>query len=251
MLGCHAELPHFAGGFVGLDVFYVLSGFLITGLILHEIERTGRVSLRDFYARRARRLLPLAVTVLVVTLLCALVVFPASRLHQVSDDVLAASLYVANWSFMAQQVDYFAFEDGAVSPVQHYWSLSVEEQFYLAWPVLLLGLTVLAARLGTRRRPVLFAVLAVLGAASLAYGLWFSDVDPSRAYFSTLTRGWELVLGGLLAVVLPAGLRMPRPLAAALAGGGIVVLLVTTALYPRPSRIRAGTRWRPPWPRRR
>ncbi len=148
-----------------------------------------------------------------------------------SDDVLAASLYVANWSFMAQQVDYFAFEDGAVSPVQHYWSLSVEEQFYLAWPVLLLGLTVLAARLGTRRRPVLAVVLTALGAASLAYGLWFSGADPGRAYFSTLTRGWELVLGGLLAVVLPAGLRMPRPLAAALGGGGIVVLLVTTALY--------------------
>ena len=231
VLGCHAELPRFAGGFVGLDVFYVLSGFLITGLILQEIERTGRVSLRDFYARRARRLLPLAVTVLVATLLLALVLFPPSRLHAVSDDVLAAALYVANWAFMAQQVDYFAFEAGAVSPVQHFWSLSVEEQFYLAWPVLLLGVTLLAARRGMRPRVLMFAVLAVLGAASLAYGLWFSAEDPAKAYFSTLTRGWELVLGGLLAVALPAGLRMPRAAAAGLAGGGVAVLLVTTALY--------------------
>ena len=231
VLGCHAELPRFAGGFVGLDVFYVLSGFLITGLILTEIERTGRVSLRDFYARRARRLLPLAVTVLVVTLLGALALLSTPRLHQVSDDVLAAAVYVANWNFMAQQVDYFAFEDGAISPVQHYWSLSVEEQFYIAWPILLLGLALLAARWRLSRRGVLLAVLGGLGGASLAYGVWFSGADPGKAYFSTLTRGWELALGGLLAVVLPAGLRMPRAVAGALAGGGIAVLLATTALY--------------------
>jgi peptidoglycan/LPS O-acetylase OafA/YrhL len=231
VLACHAELPGFGGGYVGLDVFYVLSGFLITGLILDELRRTGTVSLRDFYARRARRLLPLAVTVLVATLLAALVLFPVSRLHQVSDDVLAAALYVANWSFIAQQVDYFAFEDGAISPVQHFWSLSVEEQFYLVWPVLLLALAVLAVRLGARRRVVLTGALLVLGGASLWYAIAYTAVDPGRAYFSTLTRGWELALGGVLAVVLPAGLRLPRTLGWALAGGGLGVLVATTIIF--------------------
>jgi peptidoglycan/LPS O-acetylase OafA/YrhL len=231
VLACHAELPGFGGGFVGLDVFYVLSGFLITGLILDELRRTGTVSLRDFYARRARRLLPLAVTVLIATLLAALVLFPVSRLHQVSDDALAAALYVANWNFIAQQVDYFAFEDGAISPVQHFWSLSVEEQFYLLWPVLLLALAVLATRLGARRGVVLGVALGVLGGASLVYGIDYTAADPGRAYFSTLTRGWELALGGLLAVLLPAGLRLPRAAGWALAGGGLAVLLATTALF--------------------
>jgi peptidoglycan/LPS O-acetylase OafA/YrhL len=230
VLGSHAGLPGFSGGFVGLDVFYVLSGFLITGLLVSELERTGRVSLRDFYARRARRLLPLAGTVLLATLLGALVLFPASRLHEVSDDALAAALYVANWHFMAQQVDYFA-GDGVASPIQHYWSLSVEEQFYVVWPVLLLGLGVLAARLGLRRRGVLLAALLAIGASSLAYSVLFSAADPARAYFSTFTRAWELAAGAALALLLPLGLRLPRAVATGLGAAGLAAMLGASATF--------------------
>ena len=230
MLGSHAGLPGFSGGFVGLDVFYVLSGFLITGLLVSELERTGRVSLRDFYARRARRLLPLAGTVLLVTLVGALVLFPASRLHEVSDDALAAALYVANWHFMAQQIDYFG-GDAVASPIQHYWSLSVEEQFYVVWPVLLLGLGVVAARLGLRRRRVLLMGLIAIGAASLGYSVAFSASDPSRAYFSTLTRGWELAAGAALALVLPLGLRLPRAVATGLGIAGLAAMLGAGAAF--------------------
>jgi peptidoglycan/LPS O-acetylase OafA/YrhL len=230
VLASHAGLPGFSGGFVGLDVFYVLSGFLITGLLVAELERTGRVSLARFYARRARRLLPLAGTVLLVTLVGALAFFPVSRLHQVSDDALSAALYVANWHFMAQQVDYFASEDGVVSPVQHYWSLSVEEQFYVVWPVLVLGLGLLAVRSRRRVRGVLLLALLAVGAASLAYSVAFSSADPGRAYFSTLTRGWELAAGGMLALLLPLGLRMPRAAAAALGGAGLAVMVAAGAV---------------------
>jgi peptidoglycan/LPS O-acetylase OafA/YrhL len=231
VLACHAELPFTAGGFVGLDVFYVLSGFLITGLIMEEIDRTGTLSVRDFYARRMRRLLPLAATVLAVVTAGALLLFSTARAHEVSGDVIAAALYFANWRFMAEAVDYFAFDDAAVSPVQHYWSLSVEEQFYLLWPLLLLGATWWIARTALNRRALLWLLVAPLGLASLAYSVHFTAADPQQAYFSTLTRGWELALGGALALTLPAGLRMAPRLSALLAGGGLAVLAATTVAY--------------------
>lgn len=234
VLGGHAGVPGFDGGFVGLDVFFVLSGFLITGLLLAEHRKSGRISLRSFYARRARRLLPMAGLVLAVVAVGALLLFPTPRLHSASGDVASASLYLSNWHFMANQTDYFAFADGGASPVLHYWSLSIEEQFYVLWPLLLIGVMALAARLRLSRGGRHGLVLAVIGAvtaASLAYSIWFSAVDPDRAYFSTLTRVWEITAGGLLAVVLPAGLRLPRLVATLLATGGLVGWFVLTALY--------------------
>ncbi len=234
VLAAHAGVPGFDGGFVALDAFFVLSGFLITGLLLAELRRTGRISLRDFYARRARRLLPLAGLVLAVVAVGALVLFATPRLHDASGDVLSASLYVSNWHFMANQTDYFAFEDVGASPVLHYWSLSIEEQFYILWPLLLIAVTALAAHLRLRRvgaRGLLLAVIGTVTAASLAYSISFSALDPDRAYFSTLTRIWEISAGGLLAVVLPVGLRMGRVPATLLSAGGVGGLLVMTALY--------------------
>jgi peptidoglycan/LPS O-acetylase OafA/YrhL len=231
VLACHAELPGFAGGYVGLDVFYVLSGFLITGLILHELARRGSVSIARFYARRAKRLLPLAVTVLGFTVVGSALLLSPAQNQQVSGDVLGAALYVVNWHFIAESVDYFAFGETLTSPVQHYWSLSVEEQFYLLWP-LTLGIGALAARrlgLGIRRTIALLVVpVAIL---SLAYSIEFTPGDPRSAYFSTLTRIWELAAGGVLALVLPAGLRLPRPLPAALAGGGLAILVAATIAF--------------------
>lgn len=231
VLLCHASVPWAEGGFVGLDVFFVLSGFLITGLILAEIDRTGTVSIVAFYARRARRLLPLAVTVLVVILAGALALFSSVRTEEVSGDVIAAALYVVNWRFMAQAVDYFAFEDPSVSPVQHYWSLSVEEQFYLVWPLLVLGALTVARRRGLGHRGLLAVLVGTLTIGSFAYGVWFSEAAAQQAYFSTLARGWELGVGCALALILPAGLRMPRALATLLSGGAIAALAWMTLTF--------------------
>jgi peptidoglycan/LPS O-acetylase OafA/YrhL len=224
VLACHAGIPWAEGGFVGLDVFYVLSGYLITGLILTEVDRRGGVSLLGFYARRARRLLPLAVTVLAFIVVVSAILFSPARNDSVSGDVIAAALYFVNWRFVAEAVDYFAFESPTVSPVQHYWSLSVEEQFYLLWPLVVVVVLAVARRAGLGHRGLLIALIGVLTAASLVYGVWFSEFAAQQAYFSTLARGWELGLGCVLALVLPAGLRMPRALAAAMSAGGVAVL---------------------------
>jgi peptidoglycan/LPS O-acetylase OafA/YrhL len=231
VLACHAELPGAAGGYVGLDVFYVLSGFLITGLILHELDRRGSVSISRFYARRAKRLLPLAVTVLGFTVAGSALLLSPAQNQQVSGDVLSAALYVVNWHFIAESVDYFAFGETLTSPVQHYWSLSVEEQFYLLWP-LTLGLGALAARrLGLGVRNAIALLVVPVAIFSLLYSIEFTPGDPRSAYFSTLTRIWELAAGGVLALVLPAGLRLPRPLSALLAGGGLAILVFTTLAF--------------------
>lgn len=231
VLACHAELPGAAGGYVGLDIFFVLSGFLITGLILTELRRRGSVSIAGFYARRAKRLLPLAVTVLVVTMVGSAVLLSPLRSHEVAGDVLAAALYFVNWHMIAESVDYFAFSESLSSPVQHYWSLSVEEQFYLLWPVLLgTGAALARWRLWSMRATIA-ALIVPLGVVSLLYSLQFTPTDPRAAYFSSLTRVWELALGGVLALALPAGLRLPRAAAALLAGGGLAVLIATSVAF--------------------
>ena len=229
VLLCHAEVGFAAGGYVGLDIFFVLSGFLITGLLLDELRRTGGISLLRFYARRARRLLPLALTVLTATAAGAQILFPPVRAAEVAGDVVAAGLFFVNWRFMAEQVDYFASELD-VSPVQHHWSLSVEEQFYLLWPLLVLLGTLWARRRGRDLRPCLWVVVTLIGLPMALYGLWFTAVDVQQAYFSTLARGWALALGCALALVLPRGLRLAPALGGLLAGGGLALILAATVV---------------------
>lgn len=231
VLACHAEVPGAAGGYVGLDIFYVLSGFLITGLILHELDRRGSVSIARFYARRAKRLLPLAVSVLAFTVVGSALLLSPLQAQQVSGDVLSAALYVVNWHFIAESVDYFAFGETLTSPVQHYWSLSVEEQFYLLWP-LTLGLgAVIARRVGLGMRASIAVLVVPIAVFSLIYSIEYTPGDPRSAYFSTLTRIWELAAGGLLALVLPAGMRLPRPASAVLAGAGLTLLVASTLMF--------------------
>ena len=225
VLACHAEVPGFAGGFVGLDVFYVLSGFLITGLILTELDRRGDVSIGRFYARRAKRLLPLAVTVLAFVVVCSALLYSPLQNQKVSGDVLSAALYVVNWHFIAESVDYFAFHNALISPVQHYWSLSVEEQFYLLWPLTLGVGAGLARWRGWSMRRTIALLVVPLGVASLVYSVGFTPEHTRAAYFSTLTRMWELAMGGVLALVLPAGLDLPRRVSALLAGAGLATLV--------------------------
>ena len=229
----HANLLGVTGGFVGVDVFFVISGFLITGLLIRERRSTGTISLRDFYARRARRLLPASALVLVVTLAAAAIMAPPLLVPQIAHDVAAAALYVSNVSFAAQATDYFA-AGSAPSPVLHFWSLGVEEQFYLLWPALILVIT-RRSRNPTRRIGLAVTLIAV---ASLAFASWLAGVSLPWAFFLLPSRAWELALGGMLAVFEPQLRRMPGQLAAggAWLGLGLVAaagfLLTGASAFP-------------------
>jgi peptidoglycan/LPS O-acetylase OafA/YrhL len=224
VLLCHARLPGAEAGFIGVDVFFVLSGFLITGLLVDERRRTGQIRLGSFYARRARRILPAAIVVLASTLLAAQLFLSPLDLPRVADDALAASLSVANVRFALEATDYFA--PGAASPVLHYWSLGVEEQFYLLWPVLLL--------LATRaRRPglVMALLITVILAGSFLLSVVMTASNGPWAYYLLPTRAWQLAAGGLLALAVPLLGRMPRAIAAlvgwlgvGLLGAGLVLI---------------------------
>ncbi|HEU0025088.1 MAG TPA: acyltransferase family protein [Thermoleophilaceae bacterium] len=221
----HADLAFGEGGFVALDTFFVMSGFLITGLLLKEIERTGTLSISAFYGRRVRRLLPLAVVVLVSVLIASWVLYSPVQSDRVSGDVIAASLYVVNWHFAAQEVDYFAV-DPADSPLQHFWSLSVEEQFYLVWPALLLLALVCVRSRGERavRRALWTAVVAV-GVPAFVYGVFLIDYTGHAAYFSTIPRAWEFAAGGALALALPRALALRPWVSALLTWGGLSTIV--------------------------
>ena len=218
VLLCHARLPGAEAGFIGVDVFFVLSGFLITGLLVDESQRTGRIRLGAFYGRRARRILPAAVVVLGSTLLAAQLVLSPLDLPRVADDAFAASLSVANVRFALDATNYFAPD--AASPVLHFWSLGVEEQFYLLWPVLLL----LAAR--TRRpRLAMTLLIAVLLVGSLLLSVVTTVTNGPWAYYLLPTRAWQLAAGGLLALAMPWCGRASRPFAALIGWLGLALLV--------------------------
>ncbi|AEV88175.1 acyltransferase 3 [Actinoplanes sp. SE50] len=184
----HAGVPFAAGGYVGVDVFFVISGFLITSLLLRE-RAAGRMSIRRFYARRALRLLPAAALVLVSTLLAARLWLPPIRMGDLARDALSAAGYVANLRFALTGTDYLN-ADAPPSPFQHFWSLAVEEQFYLIWPLLLML---------PRRRPVLIGLVL----ASFTAGVWETTRSAPWAYFGPHTRAWELGAGALVALFAP------------------------------------------------
>jgi peptidoglycan/LPS O-acetylase OafA/YrhL len=177
VIAAHIGFPYAAGGFTGVDVFFVISGFLITSLLLREMDRTGRISIAGFYARRAVRLLPAAAIVLAATLAAAWMWLPRTRLPDIATDAAAAALNVVNIRLAREGTDYLN-ADAAPSPLQHFWSLAVEEQFYIVWPLLLLAVALVARRIWggrfanaghlRRRRTALVAiVLIAVGAGSL------------------------------------------------------------------------------------
>lgn len=195
------------GGYIGVDVFFVLSGFLITAQLLRESERTGTIKLRDFWARRIRRLLPAAFLVLAASAIATLVWVPQGLWQQFAKEILAAALYLENWVLAADSVDYLA-ADNSPSPAQHYWTLSVEEQFYIAWPLLILfGL--LLARRGAPARRTIALVLALVTTLSFESSLQLTASNPAAAYFVTPTRAWEFGAGALIAF-LPGVQRAVR-----------------------------------------
>lgn len=227
------------GGFAGVDVFFVVSGFLITGILLREYEKTGSVSAVTFYKRRAKRILPAATLVLLFTVAVALLTMLRSRALAVWTDAWWAFLFAANWRFAFTGTDYFA-QGAGTSPVQHYWSLSVEEQFYFVWPWLLLALLLLIHRgLGGRRsadtasshtartervsaRKIATVLIAAIAGASFVWAWYDTRVDPTVAYFSTWTRAWELGLGAALATTASWWARLPSSLRPVLSWVGLV-----------------------------
>ncbi len=219
----HAGYSFAGGGYVGVDVFFVISGFLITNLLLKEVEKSGSVSLRRFYARRIRRLLPASVVALIFTALVTWVAIPINRWADTAGDLIASSFYVVNWRLAARSVDYLGAESSA-SPVQHFWSLSVEEQFYFVWPVLIVACALLAGKRRLKLRPAIGAGLGIVGLASLGYSIWYTSVSPGSAYFVTTTRMWELAIGAAVALALPAIRRVPGRTAGGLAFVGVLMV---------------------------
>jgi peptidoglycan/LPS O-acetylase OafA/YrhL len=196
----HLWPEHLTGGYVGVDVFFVISGYLITSHLLRERDRRGGVALGAFWARRARRLLPAALLVLLVSGALAAAFIPEWARQDDLAQIGWASLYVLNWALANESLDYFAQEAGQTLVV-HYWSLSVEEQFYLVWPLVLVAAFALTRRAAERTRKVaLITIFAGIGVASFGYALWAASAHPDAAYFQTTARAWEFAAGGLLAL---------------------------------------------------
>jgi len=194
----HLKASWLPGGFAGVDVFFVLSGFFITGLLRREVERTGTVDLIAFWARRARRLLPASLLVLVVTVIAGRLMTNPLEAHRIARDGIFSTIFGMNWHEAASGLAYG--QDPDPSAFQHYWSLAVEEQFYLAWPLLMLALALL-----WRRRPALAPrrtlPLIAVGGGVLSFTLAFHQTVGNQpyAYYGTFGRVWQLALGGLLA----------------------------------------------------
>lgn len=233
----HAGLPFFAGGYVGVDVFFVISGYLITSLLWREVERTGRARFAAFYGRRARRLLPVAMLVLAFTMAASAALLPPVQVRAAWQDGIATATYWANYRFAALHTSYLS-SAAPPSPFQQYWSLGVEEQFYLLWPVLL----VLAARPWPRRRgahawhpaPSLakaIGALFVLAAASFGLSYWLTSTDEPWAFFSLPARAWELAAGGLVALAAPALRRLPAGALAPAGWAGVAAIVLAGVAF--------------------
>jgi peptidoglycan/LPS O-acetylase OafA/YrhL len=231
--GFHAP---FTGGFVGVDVFFVISGFLITNLLLHEKARTGGISVSRFYARRVRRILPAATLVVLATVFASYRWLGFIAGNEIADDAKWAAVFTANIHFGLLGTDYLGSKLPP-SPLQHMWSLGVEEQFYLVWPALLLALMVLVK--GARQRIALAISLPVIIGVSVAWSVIQTGSNATWAYFSPLTRAWELALGALVAVLATVAARV-RPswlieLLSLCGIGGIIVsalVLNSSTHYP-------------------
>ncbi|GGF40005.1 acyltransferase family protein [Subtercola lobariae] len=219
------------GGFVGVDVFFAISGFLIIGHLMREVDRTGKVRLLPFWARRARRLLPASLLVLAVTGLAILAFVPTVQWQQFFSEIAASALYVQNWLLAHNAVDYLAATN-APSPVEHFWSLSVEEQFYLVWPLVIVALIAFTGPLRKASpRSWIAGGLVVLTSASLAYSIYAVATTPAAAYFVTPARAWEFGAGGILALFMNASPGARPFVRAAASWLGLIVIAGTLALY--------------------
>jgi peptidoglycan/LPS O-acetylase OafA/YrhL len=225
----HLSPQRLTGGFIGVDVFFVISGYLITAHLVRGLTSTPRLRLRDFYLRRAKRLLPASLLVLLVVAVLTLIAVPQTSWGTIGTQLLSSTFYVQNWTLATISVDYLAAGTDA-SPIQHFWSLSVEEQFYAAWPLVLLGLILLSKkRVDQSRKPLLVGIWAVT-LASLIFSVWATWSSPSDAYFITPTRVWEFGFGALLAIAVTDS-RGPLWFRAALSWMGLAGIGIAATLF--------------------
>ena len=217
------------GGYIGVDVFFVISGFLITGHLWREVEKNGTVSLSRFWSRRVRRLLPASLLVLLCSAVITLTIMPETLRAQNLTEIGFATIYAVNWLLASNSVDYMAAEN-APSLVQHYWTLSVEEQFYIVWPLLVIAVIWVASRYGRGRshRHVLLGAFGLVGIASLAFSVWETSQAQSAAYFVTTTRVWEFAVGGIVAL---AALPSPGKVAQILTSWSAVAVILGSAVF--------------------
>jgi peptidoglycan/LPS O-acetylase OafA/YrhL len=234
-----------SGGFAGVDVFFVLSGFFITGILVRERSTQGKLSFQRFYIRRVKRILPSAMLVLVATVAGGYLLFSPIRAKETLVDALYAAIFASNFRFQAIGADYFEI-DQPPSPLQHYWSLSIEEQFYFVWPFLLVVIFAITRTWKHRghawiRQWGLFGSMAAVVAGSFGWAMVLSSDDRNSAYFSTFTRVWELGIGALLAIAGPWFTRIPSAIRPGLAYLGLAGVLGSMFL------IDATFQWPAPW----
>ena len=227
----HAGIPGFAGGFVGVDVFFVLSGFLITGILVRELTQTGTVHLGRFWARRMRRLLPAAFLVLAATGLASAIWLPPAERGAAAQGIAASTLYGANWVFATQALDYLA-ADHALSPTLHFWSLAVEEQFYMVWPLLLLAVTWRARQDPARMVRRLLVAMVAICLISFAFSVLLTRAAQPMAFFASPPRFWQLGVGALLAIGWAGVARLPAMAREVGAGAGLVLVAASISLMP-------------------
>ena len=238
----HANLFHLAGGYIGVDVFFVISGYLITSIILREYASNaalsnglGWFSLRAFYLRRFKRIVPAAMLVLLVTTVASFLIFNSVRAHGIAIDALWSLFFLANLHFINLATDYFQ-QGFSTSPLQHFWSLAVEEQFYLIFPTLLLGalsihgMKIRNYALNWRRRVGI--LIGVISLASFGWAVYATRSNPASSYFSSFSRAWELGLGALLAIFAKSSKAyLPLRLRQLVSGIGLLAILVTAFLF--------------------
>ena len=225
VLAYHAEIPGFSGGYIGVDIFFVISGFLITNLLVREFDLNGKISLTDFYARRVRRLLPASLVAVVGTLVMSRIWLEPLRLGDLTQDARAAALFITNLLFASRESDYL---QSALppSPLQHYWSLGVEEQFYIFFPLIVMLLLKIQ-----RNKVMLKLGLALITAISLVLCVALTSKMPSATFYLLPFRAWELGAGALLTLVYTQVQRINSVLRESLGWLAVVLILVANFLY--------------------